>query len=137
MVFKFFSKGNKVKKDGEVLRKEILEEIKDADEKKSKKKTGFFGKKKDPNAHVAIDYPIESEIVSGLAYSIRIGASSNGGSVEISFNEGEWQPCRFNSGYWWFDWGYFKPGQYNIVARMIDIEGNIITVSKERQCSVR
>jgi hypothetical protein len=89
-----------------------------------------------PDAKVIIDYPTELETVSGLSYSIRVGAT-NEGSVEISFNEGEWKPCRFNCGYWWFDWGYFKPGEYKILARMVDIDGNIIIVSRERQCKVR
>jgi hypothetical protein len=85
--------------------------------------------------YLTIDFPIEDEKVQGLHYAIRIG-SSNEGRVEISFNGGQWNPCRFNSGYWWFDWGWFMRGDYKIIARMVDGKGGIIIVSQERRCKV-
>ncbi|MDR1952419.1 MAG: hypothetical protein LBQ37_02750 [Elusimicrobiota bacterium] len=120
------------------------------EEKTKKKSKGFFARlfgadekndgeinisKEHPNAYLTIDYPIENEIISGLSYVLRIGAS-NDGYVEISINDGEWNPCRFSYGYWWFDWGYFKPGNYRIKARMADVNGNTVLESKERRCEV-
>jgi hypothetical protein len=87
------------------------------------------------NAYLNIDFPTEGEIVSGLHYAIRIGAS-NDGFVEISFNEGEWNPCRFSGGFWWFDWGYFKPGDYVIKARLVSVDGDTVILIKERNCKV-
>ncbi|MDR2772001.1 MAG: hypothetical protein LBB93_00865 [Elusimicrobiota bacterium] len=112
------------------------------------KKKGFFSRffsndksedasngKEYENAFVTIDYPLENEIVKGLHYGVRLGASKDG-SVEISINDEEWKPCRFGSGYWWFDWGYFKPGDYKLSARIISPSGEVIVTSKERHCKV-
>lgn len=83
----------------------------------------------DPNCFVVIDHPIDAEVVTGLHYAIRIGASDNG-AVEIAFDGTEWQPCRQAAGYWWFDWGYFAPGVHTINARLRDADGNTIIASK-------
>ncbi|MDD2524156.1 MAG: hypothetical protein WCS83_00370 [Endomicrobiia bacterium] len=87
------------------------------------------------NAYVIIDHPFENEIISCNTYVIRIGASFDG-YVEISFNDGEWQPCRFASGYWWFDWMYFKAGNCKISARLVANDGTIIKLSDIRKCKV-
>ena len=87
------------------------------------------------NSYIVIDYPVEKETIFGDVYVIRIGASFDG-FVEISFNDGEWQPCRFASGYWWFDWMYYKSGNYKIVARLIGKDGNVIKVSDVKSCKV-
>ena len=76
--------------------------------------------------YVVIDFPVTSETVSGLHYAIRMGSSDDNNSVQIQFNGGEWLPCRSTAGYWWYDWGYFIPGTYKIVARLVDAEGNQI-----------
>jgi len=88
-----------------------------------------------PNAYVIIDHPCEKENISGNEYVIRIGASMDG-YVEISFNDSEWQPCRFASGYWWFDWKYFQPGNIKINARLVSNEGQIVKLSDVRKCKV-
>ena len=87
------------------------------------------------NSYIIIDYPVEKETIFGDVYVIRIGASFDG-FVEISFNNGEWQPCRFASGYWWFDWMYYKSGDYKITARLIGKDGNVIKVSDVKSCKV-
>jgi hypothetical protein len=87
------------------------------------------------NTYIVIDYPTEGELISGLAYAIRIGASESG-KVELSFNGGEWQPCRAGAGYWWFDWGYYEPGTYKIVARLVDDNGKVIKKSDARKVQV-
>ncbi len=87
------------------------------------------------NSYIVIDYPVEKETIFGDVYVIRIGASFDG-FVEISFNNGEWQPCRFASGYWWFDWMYYKAGDYKITARLIGKDGNVVKVSDVKTCKV-
>lgn len=87
------------------------------------------------NAYVIVDHPCENEVISGNTYVIRIGASFDG-YVEISFNDGEWQPCRFASGYWWFDWMYYKTGNCKISARLVANDGTIIKLSDIRKCKV-
>ena len=89
-----------------------------------------------PQAYVVIDYPYENEIISGSEYVIKIGASKDG-YVEISFNDSEWKPCRFASGYWWFDWKYFQPGKFKIVARLLSGENKVIKISDTRVCKVK
>ena len=85
--------------------------------------------------YVVIDHPAEGELVSGLAYVMRLGASA-GGRVELSVNNGSWSPCRHSAGYWWFDWGYYKPGPHSITARLVDDKGKIIKKSAVRKCTV-
>lgn len=87
------------------------------------------------NSYLIIDFPVEAEKVYSRHYAIRIGASVEG-YVELAFNEGEWIPCRFDDGYWWFDWVYFTPGKYTIAARMIDPEGKIVIQTPPRKCTV-
>ncbi len=87
------------------------------------------------NAYVIIDHPCENEVIGGDNYVIRIGASFDG-YVEISFNGGEWQPCRFASGYWWFDWMYYKSGDCKISARLVGNDGNVLKISDIRKCKV-
>lgn len=84
---------------------------------------------------VIIDYPTEGEVVSGLAYCMRLGASGEG-NVEISINGGDWAPCRSSAGYWWFDWGYYMPGPHKITARIVNSNGKVIKTSAVRKCTV-
>lgn len=92
-------------------------------------------KKKD-SSYVLIDHPLDGEMIGGLHYAIRIGSSDNG-SVELSFNNGEWQPCRASAGYWWFDWGYFTPGTYKLTARLRDNKGTTVKKSNQVQVEVK
>ncbi len=102
-------------------------------------KQDVIGKKQEEfvnnNSYVLVDYPVENDVVSGNSYVLRIGASFDG-YVEVSFNDSEWQPCRFASGYWWYDWSDFKPGDTKIVARLVDNDGKILKVSDIRKCKV-
>jgi hypothetical protein len=88
-----------------------------------------------PNAYLVVDYPVEAEQIYGNHYAIRIGASPDG-YVELSFNDGEWNPCRYADGYWWFDWVYFNPGNYKLVSRMIGNNGEIVKETGARKCKV-
>lgn len=106
--------------------------IKKKVEKPIKKVTSM---EKNKEAYLVIDYPVENEIIKGLHYAIRIGATPLG-YVELSFNEGEWQPCRHGAGFWWFDWGYFTPGKYKIQARLVDANGEVVLKTLPRKCNV-
>ncbi|MDR2426662.1 MAG: hypothetical protein LBD46_05735 [Endomicrobium sp.] len=88
-----------------------------------------------PNAYIVIDHPIDMETIYGNHYAIRVGASTDG-YVEISFNNGEWQPCRYDAGYWWFDWTYFAKDDYFIVVRLMDPGGNLIMETAPRKCRI-
>jgi hypothetical protein len=87
------------------------------------------------SAYITVDHPTQGEIISGLHYAIRIGASGEG-AVEISFNDADWNACRPAAGYWWFDWGYFTPGMYKISARLIDSSGKVIKKSSVNKVKV-
>jgi len=76
------------------------------------------------NYYILIDYPTDGELLSGVHYAIRIGAS--GGNCQISFDGQNWNDCRQNAGYWWYDWSYFLPGTYRINARLVDDTGKVI-----------
>ncbi len=108
--------------------------------KKGCVKQQVIGKKQEEfinngNSYVLVDYPVENETVYGDNYVLRIGASFDG-YVEVSFNDSEWQPCRFASGYWWYDWSYFQPGDIKIVARLVGNDGKILKISDIRKCKV-
>lgn len=90
---------------------------------------------KNPNAYLMIDYPVEGDRISCGHYAIRIGSSPDG-YVELSFNDGEWHPCRYDDGFWWFDWVYFTPGDYKLAARMVDANGNVVYETAPRKCKV-
>ena len=84
---------------------------------------------------IAIDFPKNNEeILFDAGYAIRISATECE-AVEISINDGEWQPCRNASGYWGFDWNITEPGRYIIYARMRCSDGKEI-ISKRRLCKV-
>ena len=82
---------------------------------------------------IIIDFPRESSTIQGPYYSFRIGAPE-GETVDICINQGDWRPCRRASGYWWFDWSGFEPGDYKVVAR-VKVAGQI-EVSKPRAFKV-
>lgn len=90
---------------------------------------------KNTNAYLLIDYPVEGDQISCGHYAIRVGASPDG-YVELSFNNGEWHPCRYDDGFWWFDWVYFTPGNYTLAARMVDANGNVVIETAKRKCKV-
>ncbi len=124
----------KVKKVAEVQAATAVAEPKKP--AKKAKKAATVKTPVDQKSYVVVDHPQEGEIISGLHYAIRIGASDNG-SVEIAFDCGEWQPCRASAGYWWFDWGYFTPGIHKIAVRLRDAEGGTIKKTPAVKCEVK
>jgi hypothetical protein len=80
---------------------------------------------------VSIDYPQEGERVHCGHYAIRITAGD--GECQASINDGEWQSCRTDAGYSWFDWFPEKPGSQHITVRA-RVNGK--WVKAERVCDV-
>lgn len=123
-----------------VAKKKVVAKKKSSSSKAaSTKKVNSSAKSKDleakKNSYVIVDYPVENETIAGNNYVLRIGASTDG-YVEVSFNSGEWLPCRFASGYWWFDWNYFKSGNVTIAARIVGSDGKVVKLSDIRKCKV-
>ena len=122
-----------------VAKKKVVAKKKCVSKAASTKKVNSSAKSKEleakKNSYVIVDYPVENETIAGNNYVLRIGASTDG-YVEVSFNSGEWLPCRFASGYWWFDWNYFKSGNVTIAARIVGSDGKIVKLSDIRKCKV-
>jgi hypothetical protein len=74
-----------------------------------------------------LDFPKEGEQVDSTEYTLRIDAPESAQFVEVSINQGPWQPCRRASGYWWHDWTGFGSGSYQARARMHNPEGRVMT----------
>jgi hypothetical protein len=72
--------------------------------------------------YIWIDHPTEGERLRGPVYVIRLGVGG-ADAVEISFDKGNWLPCRYASGYWWYDWTNISSGRHTLVARMHTPEG--------------
>jgi len=83
-----------------------------------------------------LDYPRHNEKITSRTYSFRIGVPGTVRKVEISINRGPWQACRNSTGYWWYDWSGYKPGQYDVVVRAQTAEGGQ-TVSESRDFIVQ
>jgi hypothetical protein len=69
-----------------------------------------------------IDYPQQQETLHAPDYVIRLGIGG-AEAVELSIDDGDWQACRANSGYWWHDWANISTGPHKLVARMRTPEG--------------
>lgn len=86
------------------------------------------------NGYVIIDYPKHGETITSRHYTIRMGAM-DAKAVEISIDNGPWQPARNSVGYWWYDWNNITPGTHEIIAKMHRADGSFL-ISKRRRCKV-
>lgn len=93
-------------------------------------------KSKKEEIYVAIDHPKEGEIITFPNYTIRIGATE-GNTVEVSIDAGNWKTCRPAEGYWWYDWADYSPGFHLVKARIVDSKGKVIKESLSRGCRCR
>jgi glutamine synthetase len=75
----------------------------------------------------AVDYPSEGELVFSPHYTVRVKASS-AHAVEVSFDAGSWQPCRFADGHWWHDWSGYASGAHVVCARVAREDGSYETL---------
>lgn len=68
---------------------------------------------------LTIDYPRPNEKVNPGHYAIRITATGGTPCVMASIDAGEFASCRYDNGYWWFDW-QATSGRHSVVARTSD-----------------
>lgn len=71
---------------------------------------------KAPPPSVAIDHPIENELVRPGHYAIRLTAQG-AAEVEVSIDGKDWQPCREAVGHHWYDWSPEPAGRRVLEAR--------------------
>jgi hypothetical protein len=64
---------------------------------------------------VAIDYPQQGERVQKGHYAVRISAGE--AECQANVNGSDWQNCRSDAGFKWFDWYPEKPGSHTISVR--------------------
>ena len=83
---------------------------------------------------VAVDYPQTGERVVSRDYTFRFSAEAPGG-VEVSIDDGAWQPCRQAAGFWWHDWSGYRAGPHSILAR-ISLHPGRRSLSIRREFSV-
>ena len=78
-------------------------------------------------------YPQAAETVVSRQYTLRFSAPEGAPAVEVSIDGGEWRPCRFAVGHWWYDWENYTEGSHQLRARA-STDGGELTV--ERSVSV-
>lgn len=88
----------------------------------------------EPKLQAFIDYPKEGELVSPGQYTFRLGTHPAAVSVEVSLDEGEFNPARESGGYWWYDWRDYEPGPHKLTVRAADDKGE--TARAERAFTV-
>jgi len=82
---------------------------------------------KTDEVRAVLDHPQQGEKITAPRYTFRIGAVGAIERVEISLNEGPWQPCRHSVGYWWYDWADYAAGRYNAVVKAQTKDGQSFT----------
>ncbi len=66
---------------------------------------------------LTLDYPQKGELVISRQYTLRFSAPEGAPMVEVSIDGGDWRPCRFAVGHWWFDWEGYDEGDHLLRAR--------------------
>jgi hypothetical protein len=82
-------------------------------------------------AKVSIDYPQQGERVQRGHYAVRISAGE--AECQACVDGSEWQSCRSDAGFSWFDWYPEKPGTHTISVR-VRVNGK--WTKTERVCDV-
>lgn len=67
---------------------------------------------------LAVDFPRQGERITTPQYTLRLSAPEDVAGMDISIDQGDWQPCRKSVGYWWYDWSGYENGEHEIVARV-------------------
>ncbi|HCE97094.1 MAG TPA: hypothetical protein DER10_01205 [Elusimicrobia bacterium] len=82
---------------------------------------------KTSEVRAVLDHPQQGEKITAPRYTFRIGAVGAIERVELSLNEGPWQPCRNSVGYWWYDWADYAAGRYQAAVRAQTKDGQVFT----------
>lgn len=91
------------------------------------------GQKAEPEKYLVIEYPKENEVINPPHYAVKIGTNEHS-KVEISIDNGDWQPCRHSGGFWWYDWTGYISGAHNIAAHVLGNNKKVLLKSKVRKC---
>ena len=83
---------------------------------------------------IALDYPQKGEAVMSDHYTLRLTVPEGAAFVEVSIDDGAWQPCRFSVGHWWYDWSGYEAGRHTLRARTLGADG--LEASVKRQVTV-
>ena len=79
------------------------------------------------SCRLELDHPQQDEKITSTHYTFRIGTYGDTERVEISINQGHWQPCRHSVGYWWHDWSGYTKGRHQAVAKARTKDGQVFT----------
>lgn len=82
---------------------------------------------KTSEVRATLDHPQQGENITAPHYTFRIGAAGDTARVEISLNDGPWQPCRNSVGYWWYDWSGYAGGRYQAAVRAQTKDNQVFT----------
>lgn len=75
---------------------------------------------------IGIDHPRSGEAVLPGQYSFRLSAPADAREVRLSIDDGPWESCRADNGYWWYDWSASAPGDHVAISRVIEKDGSLI-----------
>lgn len=67
--------------------------------------------------NVVLDYPKPGEVITSPNYTLRVGATENVQTVEVSIDGSPWLPTRPAAGFFWFDWSNYMSGRHEIAVR--------------------
>ena len=82
---------------------------------------------RDAGGRVTLDYPVNAEKITAPGYTLRAGTVGDAERVEISIDQGDWRPCRYSVGYWWYDWGGYAEGRHRAEVRACLKNGRTLT----------
>lgn len=85
-----------------------------------------------PASRLAVDFPEHDEKIVTQRYTIRLAAPEGFKKAEISIDQGNWQPCRYAVGYWWYDWSGLVNGKHELAARVQAPDGRIVALEPRR-----
>jgi hypothetical protein len=75
---------------------------------------------------VGVNYPQANETIEPGHYSFKVTAAEDAKEVRLSIDDGAWQPCRYDNGFWWYDCQNEAPGTHVAVTRVIQADGSLI-----------
>ncbi len=112
----------KTAKSAKTVKKNVKRTVKTATKKTALNK----------NEYLVMDHPKNNETIHSWHYAVRLGTGVNCKTVDISIDDGPWQPCRYTNGYWWYDWTNYSPGTHQLIARMTKTNGQYLITTKRR-----
>jgi hypothetical protein len=81
---------------------------------------------------VSLDFPKEDEEIHGGTCTFLVTTHPAAAEVELSVNQGPWQPCVPDEGCWFFGSTGLAPGRHLARARMRTRDGCVMTTLPRR-----